>query len=272
MTEPDVRLEGRQFAQVPEALIFDPEVSPGAKAIYMVLLRHGTDPGRCFPSHDRIAGYVGLSPRSIPRLVIELEEAGWVRRVIRTGTSNGYVVRTDEPRAQERAPQETPRTTARPPAQESAPPPRTGARLKRATEREQPNETPQPPTAEGGGRLALVGQAEAEDPLRGFPEFWQEYPMRNGKRLERRKAEEQWRKLTLPERFDAYRGAQHYRAACDAELHRAKDAFRWLRDRAWEEWQTPPVTTPRSKTADPLRGRHETSLDDLMKQAIGGSR
>lgn len=72
-----------------------------------------------------------------------------------------------------------------------------------------------------------------------FEHFWDAWPRRNGKKLARDKAERIWSRLTLPERRAAYIGAQHYAAASDAGLAGAKDAFRWLRDREWPDWQTP---------------------------------
>lgn len=86
-------------------------------------------------------------------------------------------------------------------------------------------------------RSVVVGP----DPLRGFEEFWQRWPMRNGKRLHKNKAQGFWRKMSLEEKRAAYRAAANYALACDQGTQGRMDAFRWLRDRLWEEWQEPPA-------------------------------
>jgi hypothetical protein len=78
------------------------------------------------------------------------------------------------------------------------------------------------------------------DPLHGFPQFWEQYPRRNGKRLHKSEAQKQWAKLSLDDRRAAWRGAVNYAEAITRGLHlAAQDAFRWLRERAWEDWQEP---------------------------------
>ena len=79
----------------------------------------------------------------------------------------------------------------------------------------------------------------AVDPDDGFDHFWQAWPRRNGKKLAKDKAHRAWSRLTLPDRRDAYRGAKNYAAASDAEMAGAKDAFRWLQGREWDDWQEP---------------------------------
>lgn len=103
-----------KFAPIPEAMVYDPGINSNAMRVYAILARHGEDPHSCYPSHRRIGELSGLSPRSIPRLVKDLEEAGWVtivRRWDEVGdpTSNGYHVHVERAglrgvRAQERGP------------------------------------------------------------------------------------------------------------------------------------------------------------------------
>jgi Helix-turn-helix domain len=85
------------FGQIPDALAYDSTIPRRAKDVYHVLIRRGTEPSTCFPSHAYIAGVLGLSPRTIPRLIRGLEAAGWIERVPRRSpegdpTSNGYWV------------------------------------------------------------------------------------------------------------------------------------------------------------------------------------
>lgn len=72
----------------------------------------------------------------------------------------------------------------------------------------------------------------------GFAEFWALYPRRDGKKLERAKALQQWKKLSTAEKAAAMVGVKNY---ADSGV-RAKDAFRWLRDECWPDWQTPADT------------------------------
>lgn len=97
MSDRHVELVGFHFAQVPEALLYDRKVSAEAVRIYGALVRHGTEPIDCFPSHARLAELLGCSPRSIPKWTRELERAGWIERVPRFTAagdpdSNGYRV------------------------------------------------------------------------------------------------------------------------------------------------------------------------------------
>jgi hypothetical protein len=95
-------------------------------------------------------------------------------------------------------------------------------------------------------QLALASEDDAVpgDPLRGFEHFWTAWPARGGKRLYRSKAEALWMRLSLRDRRAAYRGAVHYAQACAAGTQGAMDAFRWLRDRSWGDWQEAPTGGP----------------------------
>lgn len=73
----------------------------------------------------------------------------------------------------------------------------------------------------------------------GFDEFWDAYPRRDGKKLEKAKAVAVWKRLTKPKRAKAMAGVVHYAKACNTGLTKAKDAFRWLRDGCWVDWQEP---------------------------------
>lgn len=90
---------------------------------------------------------------------------------------------------------------------------------------------------------------DTDDPLRGFEEFWDAWPQRGGRKVGRGKAEERWRKLSLDDRRAAYRGARHYAAASQAGHQGAMDAWRWLRDQLWVDFQEPAVPTARGRPA-----------------------
>lgn len=73
----------------------------------------------------------------------------------------------------------------------------------------------------------------------GFAAFWNTYPTRNGKKLDKRKAAEAWKRLKTQERETARRAVAHYAEACNTQVTIAKDAFRWLQGRAFDDWQEP---------------------------------
>lgn len=104
-----------------------------------------------------------------------------------------------------------------------------------------------PPTTlqEGKGGEG-IGEERKEEPTSPpveapdvFDEFWETYPRRNGKRLHKGKAQSAWKRLSNVERVRAQTGVVHYRSACDRSLTLAADAFRWLRDKSFDDWQTP---------------------------------
>lgn len=112
----------------------------------------------------------------------------------------------------------------------------------------EPESAPPPPQPE---MLILVPSeastsstviAETDD---GFVHFWEIFPRRNGKRLNKRLAMAAWSKLSIDDRRAAWRGARHYAAAVDAELQIAKDPDRFLKHRCWEDWQEPAVAPAR---------------------------
>lgn len=98
----------------------------------------------------------------------------------------------------------------------------------------------------------------------GFDHFWSAWPLRNGKRLGKAKAVAVWRRLSIDERRAAWRGAVNYAAASNAGLAGAMDAFRWLRDRLWVEWQTPATPDRSSSRGGPavMRGALDLAREE----------
>lgn len=80
-----------------------------------------------------------------------------------------------------------------------------------------------------------------QHPEYGFERFWDRYPKRNNKRLHKADTLTVWRRMTYPEKAEAYAACEHYAKACDDGLFIAQDAHRWLRGKEWREWQTPAV-------------------------------
>lgn len=118
---------------------------------------------------------------------------------------------------------------------------------------EEPKRSDQPPETVQLAEVApLIQRKEQRNEQRAlgtpefaFAEFWNTYPPRDGKRLGRKDAEAQWAKLTPLHRAEAVVGAGYFAEAVAAGgRFGIPDAFRWLRDRKWEEWQEPAVITP----------------------------
>lgn len=117
---------------------------------------------------------------------------------------------------------------------------------------------------EGKGR---EGTKEGKDPSSTdvdhddqFEQFWDSYPARNGKKLHKAKARQQWRtKVPADQRAAAITGARHYAQAYDDGISGvgAMDPFRWLRDEQWNDWQTPaqPDHPPARAGPKPLPSR-----------------
>lgn len=73
-----------------------------------------------------------------------------------------------------------------------------------------------------------------------FEELWSAYPSRHGRKLAKGKAQEAWARLKPAERDAALVAVAHYARACGREETLAKDAFRWIRDKSFEDWLQPP--------------------------------
>lgn len=181
-----VEIVGGHWAQIPEALLFDPTISASAIRVYGILMRYGSTPGSCYPSRATIAEHMGASERSVSPWLTELETGGWMDRVPRFRpdggqTSNGYRLYL-VPRSSVGAP--TPGKAPRPSSHEVPPPTPTSDAKESQVERE-------PVEREGSyarGQQTLVGvTAPAAVALTpeliddAFVQFWRLYPRRTGK-------------------------------------------------------------------------------------------
>lgn len=225
---PSVEIADR-FAILPEALLYDPAIPAEAVRVYGVLLRHGSDPTNCYPSHARIADLIGKSARSVPAWVRALEAAGWVERFPRTGpsgdpTSNGYRVHASPiERADERgvpAPERAPLHV-----EESGPSTLTGA----------PNESN---GKESQVEPLVLLDARADALAEGFAAFWAAYP-RNTAKGEARKAWPAAVKVagSMTVIVD---GAQRYADDPNRDPGYTAHAATWLRAERWNDDPLPP--------------------------------
>ena len=71
-----------------------------------------------------------------------------------------------------------------------------------------------------------------------FEDFWLTYPTRQGKKVGKRQARDEWLKMTYAEKGLAFRGARNMARAGEEY---PPDAHRWLKRKTWEDWQAAPV-------------------------------
>jgi len=254
-----VTVQQTPFAQMPEGVLYDPSLSDKAVRVYGALLRHGSDPTNCYPSHDRIARLIGCSKRSVARPLDELEKGGWVERAKRydangARTSDGYMVRVSRaPVAQESA------TTT----QENVDPPRAGAGGHHAQERDERESLERKPLNDTS-HSAAPALVLLESRL-NFDEFWNDYPRRNGKRLGKTAAEAAWTRLNARDRAAAVKALSNYSAGCGGF---PKDPERYLRLRVFDDWQEPAVMDPARNQA--MLSNREQTMRNLAAFAEEG--
>ncbi|HZB95789.1 MAG TPA: helix-turn-helix domain-containing protein [Herpetosiphonaceae bacterium] len=86
------------FTVIPNGILRHPDLSPGAKLTYMVLLSYAWQQGSCFPGQERMAEDMGAGERSIRRYLKELEAAGFL--IIKQrglGQTNLYILPKHRP-------------------------------------------------------------------------------------------------------------------------------------------------------------------------------
>jgi len=82
------------FVQVPAVVIFDPDLSPGAKTTYGSLLWFAWKWGRA-PDQVQWGKMLGVTSRTIKAHLAELEECGLIKRVqYGLGRPNDYIIKT----------------------------------------------------------------------------------------------------------------------------------------------------------------------------------
>jgi hypothetical protein len=234
---------------------------PGRKATLTCLVSYADEIGTCFPGQALIAEATEQGERTVRRHLAELEEAGVLCRELRH-RDDGRGRTSDRFRLHIRrcpvchqpaivagwsSPSAAPATVASERSTGHCEPtnrpltPDQPATVAGEVLGEGPDELPA--TENTNAPLATVADLD-DDPLLGFDAFWDVYPRRNGKRLGRRLCEGLWARLPLADRRGAWRGARYYADAVGADLTIAKDPERFLRHRAWEDWQEPATPDP----------------------------
>lgn len=73
---PHIQRLDHHFEVIPHAVIFTPDLSDGAKVLYMVLSKYANQSGECWPSRARLASDVGKSRDTVDRYIRELQAVG----------------------------------------------------------------------------------------------------------------------------------------------------------------------------------------------------
>lgn len=98
--------------------------------------------------------------------------------------------------------------------------------------------------------------SRAQPPDDGFAQFWDTYPKRNGRKVNKAPAQALWRKLKPADRDLALTAVANYAAERGGpDQTSAADAHRWLRDKAYIEWAEPPDETPAGRDRRALTAR-----------------
>lgn len=105
----------KNFAKIPEALLFDATISPHAVRLYGILQRYAGKSGNAFPGRDELAEKLGASVETVKRAMAELSRAGWVERTRRPASNVWDTRLTDDPKPEARvATDPRPRVTTDP--------------------------------------------------------------------------------------------------------------------------------------------------------------
>lgn len=80
-------MSSRNFAKIPEELLFDTSISPAAVRLYGVIQRYAGKSGNAFPGREELAGRLGTSIETVKRATAELARAGWIERTRRPGSN-----------------------------------------------------------------------------------------------------------------------------------------------------------------------------------------
>src|SRR5689334_9042579 len=82
------------FTQVPNFIMKNPNISPGAKVTYAMFLSYAWHNDSCFPGQDRMAKDMGMSAPRVNEFIKALEAAGLIEITRRgQGKTNLYKIK-----------------------------------------------------------------------------------------------------------------------------------------------------------------------------------
>lgn len=262
------------FVQIPEKLILDPTIHAYAVRAYCVLAHHvNRTSGTAWPSHAKIAEYMGISDRAtVIKYLVELRDKGWIewrRRATPGGRSSNLYRLNMTPRLSGPAPTLVDETER----------PKVGERLLSAVGqrlqepyREEPDRIKNPPNpprggkSDGGpehieGQLDVLDMLEdkppAQDPKPAAParkkktriteledtdprliEFWETYPRRVGKGAVRKSLA---KAISTADFETVIAGARRYAADPNLPTDRVMIPYpaTWLNQERWNDEALP---------------------------------
>lgn len=236
------------------------ETNGNDRLVLLWLADQGDDDGtNSFPSFRTIAAKCTINLATVGRVIDRLESIGeiLVDRPERRGRGhfNRYTLVLGRPIEDVELLQEKGRDLR--PFSVSAK--RSVKEPKRTTTRAPDARIPTDPLTQDSALHLATDETLAKERARGESEirfdehFWPAYPDRDGKKLDKAKALAEWVRLAIDDQRAAAKGVRYYAASGQ----RAKDAYRWLRDRCWEDWQTP---------AAPSNGYRQSGFADVMNE------
>jgi biotin operon repressor len=81
------------FTQLPNFILRNPQLTPGAKVTYAMFLSYAWNNDFCFPGQDRLAADISMSRTSVTAFIGELERRGFITIQRRgQGKTNIYTV------------------------------------------------------------------------------------------------------------------------------------------------------------------------------------
>lgn len=81
------------FTQIPNVILRDGKLSGNEKVLYMLLLSYAWQEGGCWPGQERVSGELGVTKKTLLRLLGKLRKAkliSWKRRGL--GLTNVYYI------------------------------------------------------------------------------------------------------------------------------------------------------------------------------------
>lgn len=219
---------------VPEWLMEREEISPGAKLCYARLARFAGKDGLCFPKRDKIAKAIGVSERQVGRYVSELCKYNLIEyKKIGLGKPNEYrfllhkwinTVLTDKT--------------------DVSSPMRTDVSSLDRTD------------MSSHIRESYQESQVHNKYIHRFEEFWDLY----GKKVERRKCENKWKKLSKDDVDAIMQFVPIYKESVSSKKYQ-KNPFTFLNSRIWEDdWENykPHTNEAHQRVSEKLTSRTST--------------
>lgn len=183
--------------------------------------------GWSYPSIDALARKARISQRATQDRVRALAANRWIRVELQTGPNgtNRYQVLGLKATS-------TPQNLH--PAESAPPQIRDGKRDGKRDEDLHPNRKESPGTVRN--RTPKPSSAPSDPDAPTFEQFWIDYPTQaNGTKPEKKLAGDQWLRLKPDERKRAFESLKHYKVHLRQSDQFCKHAFRYLKDRSFED-------------------------------------